>query len=90
MEFLFKVDLNPAKGIDPSRMDPKMMHDGPGVLYQHIESVKSLALQTCPGSGHWVLNIMYPGLVSIGLYCIIRLAVWLTTPWRRCGSASPT
>lgn len=89
MEFLFKVDGNPAEGIDPSRMDSKMMHDGPSILYKHIKLVHSLALQTCTGSGHWILNIMYPGLVSIGLYCLIRLAVWLTTPWRRWGSASP-
>ena len=83
MEFLYKTNDNPAEGIDPSRMDSKMMHDGPSILYKHIQLVRYLALQTCADSGHWALNIVYPGLVSIGLYCLIRLAVWLTTPWRR-------
>ena len=83
LEYLYELSEDPGEGIDPVMMDSKLMHDGSSILYRYVQHERDLALLSCEDSGYWSADIVYPGLISISLYIVIRLLVWLSTPLRR-------
>jgi hypothetical protein len=89
IEYLYKTSDRPGGGLDPVKMSSREMQDGATLIYEYIEDQRQVALLNCSGSDHGIMDLMYPGFVSIGLYCIVRLILWMTTPWRRSVQCAP-